>query len=130
MHPTVIAQREAHAQRRIMAAAATVAERHGLDKPIKLEGRYTAVNAMQTWESVATFLEALATVPEPAGITPDDVRAIHMLAVAEVLAIPGLSKTSTAAIQKYYDQQKISEDQQNSDATPIPADQQSENSGA
>lgn len=116
MHPTVIAQREAHAQRRIMAAAATVAERHGLDKPIKLEGRYTAVNAMQTWESVATFLEALAAVPERAGVPLD-----------EVLAIPGLSKTSTAAIQKYYDQQKISEDQQNSDATPINADQQSEN---
>ncbi len=119
MHPTIVAQREAHAQRRIMAAAALVAERHGLDKPVKLEGRYTDVNAMQTWESVAAFLEALAAVPEPSGVT-----------VAEVLAIPGLSKTSTALIQKHYDQQKISEDQQNSDATPIPADQQSENSGA
>ncbi len=118
MHPTIVAQREALAQRRIMAAAKKVAERHGLDKPVKLEGRYTDVNAMQTWESVATFLEALAAVPEPSGVP-----------LAEVLAIPGLSKTSTAAIQKYYDQQKISEDQQNSDATPIPADQQSENDG-
>lgn len=97
MHPTIIAQRQAAAQKRIMAAAGTVAERWGVEPPSKVEGRYNNVNDMMTWETVATFLETLAT-------------ASPGVKVEEVLAVPGLSKTSIKAIEKHFEVKSADDD--------------------
>lgn len=132
MHPTIIAERQAMAQKRIMEAAGAVAARWGVEPPTKSEGRYNTVNDMLTWESIAAFVEAVAT-------------ASPGVKVEEVLAVPGLSKTSIAAIEKHFevkpaladqqpadtdDQQNISEDQQSISDDGIDGDQRPADTGA
>lgn len=120
MHPRLIAQRTGDAQKRIMDASKTVAQRWGVPAPVRGEGRYNEVNEMMTWEAIAGFIESLATA--------------SMVKIDEVLAVPNLSKTSIKAIEAHFNvsdpQQSISEDQQNDGADPVEADQLSADGGA
>lgn len=122
MHPRIIAQRSGDAQKLMMEASKTVAQRWGIPAPVAGAGRYNEINEMMTWEAIAGFVESLATV--------------SMVKIDEVLAVPNLSKTSIKAIEAHFNvadpQQSISEDQQNTDedqqndgADPMEADQQS-----
>lgn len=61
MHPRMLAKREADAQTRIMAATAKLAESFGIDAPATVNQRQPDVAAMMRWESVADWLENLAS---------------------------------------------------------------------
>lgn len=61
MHQDLLAKRNAIAQARMIQAALTLAEKHGLPAPeIPVSGRDAAVLAMAQREVIAVFLEALA----------------------------------------------------------------------
>jgi hypothetical protein len=92
MHPQILARRQLDAQNRIIAAAATLAEKFNVEPPAVVSQRLPDVAHMLRWEAVAAFLEALASAQtETAGVD-----------LNEILAIPGLSKTAIKAIEDHF----------------------------
>lgn len=100
MHQSILAKRQLDAQNRSMGAVATLAERYGLPLPEVRQVRDPAIAQMFKWEAVATVLESIAAI-EP---TPG-------LALADVLAVEGLSKTAKTAIAKAFGEDSTDEDQ-------------------
>jgi len=89
MHPNILAKRQLDAQNRIMSAAQILAQRFGVKSPAMVESRQNDITQMLRWEAVATFLEALALV-EPG------------IALADILAVEGLSKSSIAKLMETF----------------------------
>lgn len=89
MHPNILAKRQLDAQNRIMSAAQLLAHRFGVKPPAMVEVRQNEIAQMLRWEAVATFLEALALV-EPG------------IALADILAVEGLSKSSIAKLMETF----------------------------
>ena len=88
MKPSVLANRNSGAQKRIATAAATIAFRCSVTAPTVPVTRDSAIGAMCYLENLATFLEALV-----------DVEAAKL---ANVLNIAGVTNDSKTAIRNYY----------------------------
>lgn len=60
MHPRMLAKRELDAQKRIVAATSTLADKFSVDAPVPVKERQPDIAIMLQWESIADFLDALA----------------------------------------------------------------------
>lgn len=102
MHKGILAGRMLEARRRIVAAAETAVATSGLD-PAALDDLRAAqrqkdadVRALYELEAVGPIIEALAA--PTAGFAPAGIA----LSESDILAIPGLTKTSKEAIAAYF----------------------------
>ena len=93
MHPRIVAQRTDIAQKRLARACAALANRWEIEPPAQVHSRYPEVKQLFELEGLATFVETLAQ--QDKGVDPLDV-------VSQILAINGLTKTSTEAIRAHY----------------------------
>lgn len=107
MHRGILAGRLEVAQGRIVAAAETAVTQSGL-APALLDDLRAAqqqkrpdVRAMAELEAIAPIIEALAE-PAVVEVTAIEEMSHDYLTAAEVLAIPGLTKTSREAIAAYF----------------------------
>ena len=93
MHPRIVAQRTDIAQKRLARACQALAERWEIEPPADVHSRYPEVKQLFELEGLAAFVEALA----------QQEKGVELLAVvSEILAIDGLTKTSTEAIRAHY----------------------------
>lgn len=93
MHPRIVAQRTDIAQKRLARACQVLAERWEIEPPVAVHNRYPEVKQLFEFEGLASFVEAL--VQQARGVEP-------LAVVTEILAIDGLTKTSTEAIRAHY----------------------------
>lgn len=92
MHPKILVYESAMATDRILSAAKTLAERYELAdqaQALTVSHRDPEVERLEQLKAIAGFLEALVQVDPGVALT-------------DVLAIEGLSKTSIAAIRKHF----------------------------
>lgn len=103
MHKGILAGRMLDARRRIVAATETAVSTSGLD-PAVLDALRAAqaekrddVRALYELEAIGPIIEALAQV-----VAAELEQAIGYLSQEEILAIPGLSKSSAKAIEAHF----------------------------
>lgn len=108
MHPRILAQREADASARTVAAATKLAKRFGLEaeaKTLKAEEKQPEVQQMVRNEAVATFLETLVkTVNEEerqtATAITDAMQAAEEALLTRIGEIEGIGPKTLEAIRK------------------------------